>query len=215
MPLWIQPLFGDPFSIPLSPVTDTWKDICSYLKRAHYPDCHLHQITLLYHGGFDLSSVKDEDTVHILINDRMAERWVSEWVDDKEWEKHGVRFHHSTLTWYDGRWGDPYEDSTIQYRTPNTIRLVLREIQRGDKSVTCDFTVDPVFFKERYGPHRTPDEIYYPSLRDACYAYRKQKNEKENADVVTEQTIENVIRLWEFYHGTNQHLIDQGRYYDY
>ena len=215
MPLWIQPLFGEAFMIPLSPPTDSWKNIVSHLKKNYYPDQNVLQIVLLHNGETDLSEVKDGDTVHILINDHMAERWVSEWVDNARWEQYGVRFHNSTLSWYDGRWGDPYEDPTILYRTSYTIRIVLRERQMPDKSMVSDFTIDPVYFKERYGPHQTPDETFYPSLREACDAFRIKKNETEGADVFTEQTAENIVRLWEYYHGSNQHLIDQGRYYDY
>jgi len=71
-----------------------------------------------------------------------------------------------------------------------------------------------------YGGRRKdslPEETGYPTLREACVAFRNGMNQEsqENQEVCTENTVEHIIHLWELYHGTNQHLADQGRYYDY
>jgi len=214
MSLCIQPLFGDPFSIPLSPETHSWRDIYYYLKNVHYRENKVEQICLFHNGQTDLSEVKDGDLLHILINEPMVERWVSEYTTDNQWEKYGVRFHHSTLTWYDGRWGDPYENPSVQYRTSLTIHILLRETLKNEKIVQ-EFTINPVYFKELYGRPNQQTETWYPTLYEACHSFRKEWNEKQKEDSFTERTADHLIRLWELYHGSNQHLIDQGRYYDY
>jgi hypothetical protein len=218
MTLWIQPVFGDLFSIPLSPDKNSWRQIYHYLKDHHYPEIRVDQIRLFLDGENDLSRVKEGDILQIVIADRMVERWVSEYTDEKTWTTHGVRFHHSTITWYDGRWGDPYEDPTVSYRTSLTLTLIEREIRDKEGRITMDYMVNPDYFRDRYGSILQgveKKEVWYPTLQEACMAFRQEKNEKEKADVFTEKTLEHVIRLWELYHGTNQHLIDQGRYYDY
>ena len=218
MTLLIRPVFGDSFSIPLSPEKNTWRQIYHYLKNHHYPDIRVDQIRLFHDDHDDLSNVKDGDLLNILITDRMMERWVYEYTNNTSWKDHGIRFHHSMITWYDGRWGDPYDNPTISYRTSITLTLIEREKRKSDDQIIYDYMVNPDYFRERYGNlshESTRKDTWYSTIREACIAFRQEKNEKEKADVFTEKTLEHVIRLWELYHGTDEHLIQQSRYYDY
>lgn len=221
MTLWIQPLFGDAFSIPFSPTSKRWwKDVYFYLHHQYHSDKKMEQLRLFHNESADLSNVNEGDLLHLFVTDRIAERWISEYTVDRDWKEHGVQYHHSTLAWYDGRWGDPYENPSVRYRTSLTLHILVKERKSMDESKenTLEFLINPVYFKESYvlpSKIKTTTQHWLPRLRDACNAFREEWNAEEHADSFTEKTAEHIILLWELYHGTNQHLVDNGRYYDY
>ena len=207
MPLLIQPLFGDSIIVPFSPPI-SWREVYSYLCTHHFQDARLDQLCLYHNESSDLSSVRDGDTLRLFVNERMAERWITEYSTDAK--NDGIRFYHSTLSWYDIRWGDPYEYPAVLYRTSLTVHILMRE-----HDGTRAFMLNPVFFQEQYTTRDKSAGIWYSTLREACYAFRNKWNATEGEEAVTEKTVEHFIHLWELYHGTHKHLVDQGRYYDY
>lgn len=209
MTLWIQPLFGDPFSIPFSPPL-RWRDVYHYLHHRHVPDKRLHQLRLFREDSADLSDTQEGDVLRLLVTEPMVERWVSEYsITSKDTPVY--LYHYSTLTWMDARWGDPYQDLSIQYRTPLMLYIVARERE------SMEFMIHDSILMAPYGGRRKDPDLgenkWYPSLKEACVAFRETLNQKE--EVCTESTIYHILHLWELYHGTNQHLADEGRYYDY
>lgn len=213
MTLWVQPIFGDLIEVPFSPPTPlmSWRPIYQFLHAKQCPDRKLHELRLFHNGSPDLSTVSDGELLHLVVTEPIAERWKAEHsVTQKEHDS--ILFHHSTLSWYDARWGDPYNDPKVQYRTSLTIYIVVREI----KDISMDFTINPEYFHELYGnKEKKRDMVWYSSLREACYAFRKELHDSHSEEVMTERTCEHLIQLWNVYHGSNQHLIDNGRYYDY
>lgn len=214
MTLWIQLLFGDPIETPFTPPLKSWRPIYQFLHNRMYPDKKIHQLRLYYEGSTDLTHVPDGALLHLIVSEPMAERWISECsLHSKENDQ--ITFHQSTLTWYDARWGDPYEDKKVQYRTSLTILILAKEVKE-EKGEYYEFTMNHEYFREMYGNKESQKkEIWYPTLRQTCYAFRKELYEKNSEEIMTEKTCEHLIHLWEIYHRTNQHLVDQGRYYDY
>jgi hypothetical protein len=211
MTLWIKPLFGDMFSISISLPITSLHNIYRCIQSHHYSDIKIHQLHLFHNESMDLSQVKEGDVLDIFISEPYAEKWVSEF--DKKQEHY--LFHNSCITWYDGRWGDPYEDPSILNRTSLTLHIHVREntLEPEDERKKV-FTLSQSFFKERYPPSN--DEMgWYSTLEEACHHYRENWNKKHNANSFTELTMEHVIRLWNIYHGTNYHLWEKGLYYDY
>ena len=198
MTLWIQTLFGDPIEIPFSPPIH-WRSVYHYLHLRHFPDKRVHQLRLFRGESADLSDVEEGDTLRLLVTDPMVERWVSEYSIPAP----PCTYHYSTLTWLDARWGDPYQDLTIQYRTPLTLHMIAKEV---DTKITEFIVSDSMTIQAS-----TSDRHWSPTLREACFAFRTFLNKEE--EICTENTVENVVYLWELYHGTNHHLA-QGRYYD-
>jgi hypothetical protein len=211
MTLWIQPLFGDPIEIPFSPPIVHWRTVYQYLQCRYFPDKRVHQLRLFRGESADLSCVEEGEILHLLVTDLMAERWVSEYSITTK-DAPADTYHYSTVTWMDARWGDPYQDPSIQYRTPLMLHIVARE-----KEDRMDFMVMDSVGMDPYGGRRKdpdlPEHKWCSTLRWACDAFREGLNQEE--EVCTESTIEHVCHLWELYHGTNQHVADQGRYYDY
>ena len=208
MTLWIQTLFGNPIEIPFSPPIIRWRDVYYYLHHVHFSDKRVHQLRLFRGDSPDLSNVHEGEVLRLLITDLMAERWVSEYsVTSKNGE---YRYHHSTITWLDGRWGDPYQDQTIHYRTPLTLHIVVLE-----KEGVNTFQVNMNLMAEQYGGRRkdpnqrNPDReiAWYSTLYDACHAFRETLNQEvgQGKEVCTESTIDHAIHLWGLYHGT-QHV---------
>lgn len=214
MTLWIQLIFGDPIETPFTPPLKSWRPVYQFLHSRLCPDKKIHQLRLYYEESTDLTHVPDGALLHLIVSEPMVERWISEYSLPSK-TNHPIQFHQSTLAWYDARWGDPYEDKKIQYRTSLTIHIVKKEVKET-KGNYCEFTINPEYFREMYGDKESQqNEIWYPTLREACYAFRKDLHEKNSEETMTEKTCEHLIHLWEIYHGTNQHLVDQGRYYDY
>lgn len=211
MTLWIQLLFGDPIPIDVLPPLRSWRPVYQLLQARLCPEKKIHQLRLYDKGSTDLSHVPDGGVLHLIVSEPMVERWVSEFTLPSK-VNDTIQFHQSTLAWYDARWGDPYEDKKVQYRTA----LVIHVLAKERKGECYEFTVNPEYFKELYGnKEHQKDTIWYSTLREACYAYRKELYEKNSEETMTEKTCEHLVHLWELYHGTNQHLVDQGRYYDY
>jgi hypothetical protein len=219
MTLWIQPLIGDPLEIPFSPpdatLPGTWSPIYRYLHQVlpFSKEIALHQLRLLHNGSFDLSGVKEGDVLHLLVTDPMVEQWISEVVLSHPSSSSDplYRFHLSTMSWLDGRWGDPYEKPEIQYRTPLTLRVMRREFVAEGRS---DYTVNPDYFRERYPPpsrSSSSESEWYPTLREALHAHQQKR---EKGEEMTDKTIEHLHHLWGLYHGTNEHLVRQGKYYE-
>lgn len=209
MTLWIQPIFGDLINIPFSYPIESWRAVYHYLHIRQCPDKKIHQLRLFYNGSSDLSTVQEGSILHLVITEPMVEQWVSEYSLNSK-ENDNIIFHHSTLSWYDARWGDPYEDKKIQYRTSLMIHILVREI----KGNPLEFTINPNYFNKLYGnKDKKINTVWYSSLHKACDEFRNESNGVE--EVITEKTCEHLIHLWNLYHGTNQHLVDQGRYYDY
>lgn len=207
MPLLIQPLFGAHIIVPFIPHETSWSHLYRYLHVRYYNNVELYQLRLYHNESPDLSNVKDGDTLHLFVSDGMVERWVSEHSVDTQCD--GIVFHHSNMTWYDIRWGDPYENPAVTCRTSLTIHVLMRE-QDGTRS----FMLNPEYFKEQYTTRNKSPGIWYPTVRDACYSFRDKYNTTEGEEVVSEKTVEHLIHLWELYHGTQKHLVNQGRYYD-
>lgn len=201
MTLWIQPLFGDPLPIPFSPPMIHWRAVYQYLQSHHFPDSRIHQLRLFRGDSADLSGVEEGDMLRLFVAEPMVERWISEYSIPTP----SCIYHYSTLTWLDARWGNPYQDLSIQYRTPLTLHIIARE-QNKDMTFNVRHTMSI--------ENSIPERGWYPTLREACMAFRVSLREEEGNEVCTENTVENVVHLWELYHGTNQHLVDQGRYYE-
>ncbi len=200
MTLWIHPLFGDPIEISFSLVQLPygWRNVYYYLHYHYYSDKPVHCLRLFYRDSIDLSAVQDGDHLQLLVTDQMAERWACEY----QIGTHRT-IHCSMMTWYDGKWGDPYENRDILYRTSLTAYLFALE------------NADHMLF--RLSSDAVPpeeQEVWYPTLREAGQAFRDAL-QRDGIAQCTEKTIEHFIHLWELYHGTQQHLIDKGRYYDY
>ena len=212
MTLWIKPLFGDMFSISfLLPITSL-HNLYRHIQDHHYPDIKLHQIHLFHNENMDLSEIKDGDVLHLFISEPYAERWVSDFTTSSS---DRYIFKNSCIMWYDGRWGDPYEDPSVLKRTSLTLHIHTREdIQENDPSKKIQFTLNHNFFKELYPPSKEVT-IWYSTLEEACQTYRENWNKKQNADSFTETTMKHIIHLWKLYYNTNYHLIEKGRYYDY
>lgn len=200
MTLWIQPLFGDPISIPFSPPMIHWRAVYQYLQIRHFPDKRVHQLWLFRGDSLDLSGVEEGETLRLLVTEPMVERWISEYSIPTPL----FTYHYSTVTWTDARWGDPYRDLTLQYRTPLILHIVARESPHKvmEFMVSDSMTIDASML----------DRPWYLTLFEACLAFRISLNKEE--EICTENTAANVAHLWELYHGTNQHLVDQGRYYE-
>jgi len=180
---------------------------CVHMK--YYSELKLHQIHIYHndHNDLDLSEVKDEDILYIYISEPYAEKWISDW--SKSSPDNEYIHKNSCITWYDGRWGDPYENPSILNRTSLTLHINVIEYNSSKK-----FSLQHVFFKTLYPPS-DEETIWYPTLEEACQKYRDAWNNKEQADSFTEITMKHVIHLWNLYHDTNYHLIENGRYYDY
>jgi hypothetical protein len=140
MPLFIKPLFGDLIVVPFSPPI-SWREVYAYLCTHYFHDVRLDQLRLYHNESPDLSNVKDGDILHLFTDERMAERWVYERTMNVK--EHNIRYHHSALTWYDIRWGDPYEKPSVMDRTSLTFNILMRE-QDG----TIAFMINPVYFHE-------------------------------------------------------------------
>jgi hypothetical protein len=214
MSLWVQPLFGEmieiPFSPPDPPLPEGWRPIYRHLHTTipFLREKALHHLRLFHNHSADLSEVKDGDVLHLLVMDDMAERWVTEYTISDSPSSFPL-LHHSTLSWFDGRWGDPHETPSIQYRTPLTAHVIMKE---GTIAGGRMFMVNPIYFRERYPPPSPYiDPSWHPTLREAL---RKTQVIKRNGEEMTDNTVEHLVHLWELYHGTNQHLIDKGRYYE-
>lgn len=208
MPLWIQPIFGNLIEIPFSPPIDSWRSIYNYLHFRYFSDKKLHQLHLFHNNSSDLSNVSDGEILHLIVSDLMVERWISECSIHSK-QNDNIQYHHSTLSWCDARWGNPYEDLTIQYRTQNICYIIVKEIK--DCPTQFRMTLEYI---HRYDNEDTQSDIlWYTTLREACYEFRKILNMSQ--EIMTEKTCDNIIHLWDLYHGTNQHLFDQGRCYDY
>lgn len=215
MTLWIQPLFGTPYELPFFPpdpsAPEGWRPIYTMLSSLipweREEERVLHQLRLIHRGSFDLSDVKEGDHLRLLVTERMVERWVSEY--DLSPADGTFHFWHSTMSWYDGRWGDPYETPTVYYRTPLTLHVVLR-IEQATGIRT--YQTQPDFFPIAYGggSDKKRPRSWYATLRDALRAFQ---TERANGVEMTDKTLEHLHHLWGLYHGTNQHLVDQGRWY--
>lgn len=208
MTLWIQPLFGDPYALPFSPPDpaspDGWRPVYEALSRRgnaeRGEETALHQLCLLHGDTMDLSGVKEGDVLRLVVTERMVERWVSEYSLSKEEDTHTI--WHSTMCWWDGRWGDPYEKPSISYRTPLTLHVVLRvDHATGLRAYQTQPNLIQVHEQERE---------WYPTLREALRAFQI---ERDHGAEMTDTTLEHLHRLWSLYHGTYQHLVDQGRWY--
>lgn len=196
MTLRIQPLFGDVFSIPFDPPKGSWKEIYKYLYHNYYSDKRIHQLRLFHGESTDLSHVQEGDILRLLVTDLMAERWVSEY---NVVTPDNITFSHGTLTWLDKEWGNPYENLSIQYRTPLTLHITMRESEGR-----CMFSTNTWYTHERGGRGKEyVGDDWFPTLREACEAFRVNMNS-------TASTVENIIHLWDLYHDVNQ----QGIYYD-
>lgn len=217
MSLWIQPLVGDLMEIPFSPPTsrhqEGWRPIYRFLhdQIPFLKEKALHQLRLFHQGSMDLSGVKEGDVLHLLITEPMVEKWISEYTisSPPNVPIPSYIFHHSTMSWLDARWGDPYEKPILHYRTPLTLHVEMRE----DIANKCkEYQINPEYFKERYPP-LSPSDVpkWYATLRDALRAVQEKKS---NGEEMTDKTIEHLVHLWELYHGTNEHLVRQGRYYE-
>lgn len=218
MTLWVKALNGDMVELPFSPpdpqVIGGWRPIYRFLHDTlpFAKDAALHQLRLLHEGSMDLSGVKENDLLYLFITDRMTEQWISEYTVSAppNTSPPVYRIHHSTMSWLDARWGDPYEAPAVRYRTPLTIHVVAREsVEEG----TYEYQTNPEYFKERYPPPSpsSSENEWYPTLRDAL---RHAQTKKRHGEEMTDKTVEHLIHLWELYHGTNEHLIRQGRYYE-
>lgn len=214
MTLWILPFIGDPIEIPFSPpdspLSGAWRPIYHYLYAIlpFVKGKQLHQLRLIHNGSFDLSGVKEGDVLHLLVTEPMVEQWISEYTLSSPSSSNPLfYFHHSMITWMDGRWGDPYEHPEIQYRTPLTLHILKREsIVEGGRS---DYQINPNYFKELYPSSPSPEPEWYPTLSEALRAFQTPKGE-----VMTDKTIDHMVHLFELYHGTNEHLARQGRAYE-
>lgn len=211
MTLWIKLLSGDLFSIPFSPPIISSQKLYQYLHSHYYPNITLYQIHLFHNGNTDLSKVKEEDILDLFISEPYAEKWVTDFSKNQE----NYRFHQSGITWYDGRWGDPYEDPSVLKRTSLTTYIHVREnTLEEDETKRRHYTINHNFFKELYPPSQE-EAIWHSTLEEAFEHYREHWNKKQNGDSFTELTMKHMIHLWNLYHGTNYHLIEKGRYYDY
>jgi hypothetical protein len=201
MPLWIHPLFGDPIEVSFSLVQLPygWRNVYYHLYYRYYSDKPVHCLRLFHGESMDLSGVQDGDHLRLLVTDPMAERWVSEY-------RVGTHrpIHCSMMTWYDDKWGDPYETPAILYRTPLTAYLFA--LENSDHML---FRISP----ESIPPYEEKDR-WYPTLREAGQSFREAL-QCEGIAHCSEKTVEHFIHLWELYHGTLQHHVNQGRYYDY
>lgn len=217
MTLWARTIAGDIIELPFSPselcVPCGWRPVYRFLHTTlpFAKEAALHQLRLLHEGSMELSGVKEGDVLDLVITDKMAEQWISEYTISAPPNTTPplYRFHHSTMSWLDGRWGDPYETPEICYRPPITIHVIMRESVKDSMYV---YQINPEFFKERYSSSSRPlEQEWYPTLRDALCAIQKRKRHGEE---MTDKTIEHLVHLWELYHGSNEHLIRQGRYYE-
>lgn len=213
MTLWIKPLFGDmlpiSYSIPIQNLHNFYR--CIHMK--YYSELKLHQIHIYHNDSLDLSEVKDEDILYIYISEPYAEKWISDWSKSSPDDQYIHK--NSCITWYDGRWGDPYEDPSVLNRTSLTLHIhVIEDTQEKDPSKKRKFSLNHTFFKTLYPPSNE-ETIWYPTLEEACHYYREVWNTKQQADSFTEVTMKHIIHLWNLYHDTNYHLIENGRYYDY
>lgn len=212
MTLWIQPLFGDMIPILYSTPIENLHLFYRFIHTHFYPDLKLHQLHIYHNNSLDLSQVKDDDILRIFITEPYAENWVSDYSNTNDSQ---YNFKHSCITWYDGRWGNPYEDPSVLNRTSLTLHIHVKEdTQDNVPSKKRQFTINHNFFKQLY-PSSKEETIWYPTLEEACHHYRQDWNMKQNADSFTELTMKHIIHLWNLYHDTNYHLIEKGRYYDY
>lgn len=201
MPLWIHPLFGDPIEISFSLIQHPhgWRNVYYHLHCRFYSDKPIHCLRLFHGESADLSAVQDGDHLRLLVTDQMAERWVSEY----RMKTHRP-VHCSMVSWYNGQWGDPYETPSILYRKPLIAYLFALEHDVGRILFRISLTTQ--LSEEK--------EVWYPTLREASKVFRDTLHQ-EGMIHCTEKTVEHFIHLWGLYHGTNQHLSDKGRYFDY
>ena len=191
MPLWIHPLFGDVIEVPFSLVQLPygWRNVYYHLHYQFYSDKPIHCLRLFHGDSTDLSTVQDGDHLRLFITDQMAERWVSEY---QVGTHHPI--HCSMMTWYDGKWGDPYETPAILNRTALTAYLFTLE-NTGHKRFLISLDSLPP-----YG------EVWYPTLQEAGQAFRDVLH-REGIVYCTEKTVEHFIHLWILYHGTKSYRV--------
>jgi hypothetical protein len=212
MVLWLKPLFGDMIPISYSTPIQNIHIFYRFIQTKYYPEIKLHQLHISHNESLDLSQVKENDILNIFIDEPYAEKWIT---DYSFTQSSKYTFKHSCLTWYDGRWGDPYEDPSVLNRTSLTLHIHLREdTEELDPSKKTQFTLNYNFFKQMY-PSSKEETKWFFTLEEACQYYRDDWNTKQNADSFTEKTMKHIIHLWNLYHDTNYHLIEKGRYYDY
>lgn len=201
MPLWIYPLFGDPIEVPFSLVhlPYGWRNVYHHLHFKYYSDKPVHCLRLFHGESTDLSGVQDGDYLRLFVTDRMAEQWVSEYRTVKH-----RPIYCSMMTWYDSQWGDPYENPKILYRTPLTAYLFALE------------NTDHMLFRMSPDALTSSNEqdVWYSTLHEAGQAFRTAVQQSGRA-VCSEKTVDHFIHLWMLYNGTSQHLVHQGRWYDY
>jgi len=221
MTLWIQPLFGEVFSIPFSPSDKSFTihNLYRYLHLHYYNDFLMHQIQLynmkkeeekeeekeyynyniLYENNF--LELKEGDILHIFISEPFVEKWVSEYENLSD---QNYIYQNSCITWYDGLWGNPYENPSITIRPANMIYIQAKKCK--DKPTFIQFIITN--FSES-------NPLWYSTLEEACHAFREKWNKISAANSFTENTMIHIISLWKLYQGTNYHLIEKSRYYDY
>lgn len=212
MTLWIQPLFGDPFNLPFSPpdpsTPEGWRriydSIYDIIPNVKEEEKALHQLRLIHGDSMDLSDVKEGDILRLVVTERMVERWVSESLLSS---MNSYQVWHSTMSWFNRKWGDPYETPSVYYRTPLLLHVVLREQATGVRA----YQAHSESFGELGGAGPAKKQEWYPTLRKALLAVQ---TEQRCGEEMTDKTLEHLLHLWGLYHGTHQHLVEQGRLYE-